>query len=127
MQYQYQYQLLGLLLVRQACHPIRSSSFYNATQLQTDLMAVHLAVKWAFLNNFNTANIYSDCLNVALQLGGNVVATKLRKFCWQIWLRIKLISFCRLSKVNHNVVQPAHDLAEYALAHFEPCPVTDSR
>ncbi|XP_058192189.1 uncharacterized protein LOC131309596 [Rhododendron vialii] len=93
-----------------------SVSCCSSTPLQTELMALLLAVTWALHHHFNVIFLYSDCLNAILQLAGRSEPHYADVFLLHnLRQELSKLDFCRLSKVDRKDAHPAHCLAKRAL------------
>lgn len=93
-----------------------SVSCCSSTPLQSELMAILLAVKWALLHNFNVVFLCSDCLTAIMLVAGCSESHHEDKF----WLHnlgreLSKLAFCKLSKVDRIDTLPTHCLPKSAL------------
>ena len=90
-----------------------SSSCFSASPLQSEIRAIHQAIRWAIIHRFNAAHIYSDCLNAILQIGGQMKGHFADTFLIQTLAQdISQLSFFRITNVTREVIHPAHVSAE---------------
>ena len=100
-----------------------ATSCFSSSPLQTELRAIHFAVKWALHYNFNALYVYSDCFNDALQMEGTQeISFGDKGLVDNIKLDSSNLSCCRILRVSREGVRGAHFLARSALINFVPYP-----